>query len=793
MSRLVSIFAILGAACAWPLLGAGTVTISVDSSNFPNDNNFSNPSYIGNATDDTVSPTGPGVLVLTATGSGNSTYRVASNVPWMTVISGGSGTITAGGGSVVVNILVADPKLHANHTYTGQISFSGSNLASTPAPIPVSLNIPGVDVTAPSPIPVSVTHGAKMSSMVTVNTDGFATINVAPDQSWLTVVGSASGVNIGQSYVLRFQVDATNLTAGASAGTLKITCTGTPCQEVDVVVAVTVNSSATIGPIPSVTFNATAGGPNPPDQMVSISTSDGSSLPVTFSTTPPNVTWLSFARTPSVPATLDLQAFIGNMPANTYSATVTLTPANGTPAVTFQVTLFIAAAPKTAAIVVDQTSLAFSASAGGSSPASQTFHVTSSDGSTIALGFSQSVSTGGSWLSYIPSSNTTPAMVTVTATLGSLGPGTYTGSITVTPGNGTTAQVVSVTFLVGAGSPQLQLSDNSQVSLSAAAGSSTCNSTKAITITSSIPSQVLALTFTSSVNTPQGGSWLSASVSQPSTPATLTVACSPSGLAIGGYLGSVTIASPAASNPPITLTVSLSITGIAITPLSNASAASRLSPNMIVSVYGNPIAASSADGIYPNTSFGGTSATVTDSAGVSRTAALFALRPTQINLLIPAASALGNGTLTINQNGSPIASANIVLYDYAPGLYTATSAPDGPAAASGLRNFNGQNTPINVVQCSASGCAPVPVDTSLPGTVVLTLYGTGIHTPNLADVSCRVGSASVPVRYAGPQGSFTGLEQVNIEIPGSLAGAGDQTVTCSVNGQATNSPHINIK
>ena len=66
--------------------------------------------------------------------------------------------------------------------------------------------------------------------------------------------------------------------------------------------------------------------------------------------------------------------------------------------------------------------------------------------------------------------------------------------------------------------------------------------------------------------------------------------------------------------------------------------------------------------------------------------------------------------------------------------------------------------------------------TNAPG--YLSLYGTGFAQASTAASSCTVGAANVPVTYAGPEIQIAGLDQVNLLLPNSLAGAGVQPVNC---------------
>jgi outer membrane protein assembly factor BamB len=102
-------------------------------------------------------------------------------------------------------------------------------------------------------------------------------------------------------------------------------------------------------------------------------------------------------------------------------------------------------APPAPVLSVSPSTLAFSATAGGSSPGSQSLSVAEAAGG----GLSFAASTDASWLSVAPGSGTTPATLQVSATTGSLAVGTYTGHVTVTAsGASGSPAVTTVTFSV---------------------------------------------------------------------------------------------------------------------------------------------------------------------------------------------------------------------------------------------------------------------------------------------------------------------------------------------------------
>ncbi len=74
----------------------------------------------------------------------------------------------------------------------------------------------------------------------------------------------------------------------------------------------------------------------------------------------------------------------------------------------------------------------------------------------------------------------------------------------------------------------------------------------------------------------------------------------------------------------------------------------------------------------------------------------------------------------------------------------------------------------------------------------LILYGTGIRH-HAGAVTAKIGSMTVEAAFAGPQGTFAGQDQINIELPRTLRGVGAVDVALSVDGQTTNTVRIHIQ
>jgi uncharacterized protein (TIGR03437 family) len=179
-----------------------------------------------------------------------------------------------------------------------------------------------------------------------------------------------------------------------------------------------------------------------------------------------------------------------------------------------------------------------------------------------------------------------------------------------------------------------------------------------------------------------------------------------------------------------------------------------------------------------------------DSSGAARAPAVLFASSGQLNLVVPEGIAAGPATLAVEREDGSLAFGRLQIQPTAPGLFTAAASGAGPAAAY-VRVLRPDATEFSslVATCNEAGvCQAAPIDLGPPGSVaVLELYGTGIRgRTSLEAVTCRIGSQNVAVLFAGSQGGFPGLDQVNVSLPRSLAGAGTVTVRLSVDGVEAN-------
>jgi uncharacterized protein (TIGR03437 family) len=148
-------------------------------------------------------------------------------------------------------------------------------------------------------------------------------------------------------------------------------------------------------------------------------------------------------------------------------------------------------------------------------------------------------------------------------------------------------------------------------------------------------------------------------------------------------------------------------------------------------------------------------------------AGLLVTTPGQINLVIPGTVTVGIATLIVTNSDGSTVSGTCTIVDSHPGVFTATAT--GVGAASAQTTFDG----VVYEYTSNTDGSTKPIN---PGTKAnpnyLVLYLTGLGSIQVSQI--KVTFLGVPglVIYAGPQGFFPGLDQVNVRVPWELGGLG---------------------
>ncbi len=232
--------------------------------------------------------------------------------------------------------------------------------------------------------------------------------------------------------------------------------------------------------------------------------------------------------------------------------------------------------------------------------------------------------------------------------------------------------------------------------------------------------------------------------------------------------------------------------------VSAASGVAMLSPESIGSIYGASLSSQTAAAGSPDwpPSLGGVQLTVQDKTGQGRPARLAYVSPAQINFQVPTGTATGSATLTVQTGSGTQTLGTVWIAAAAPSLFSANATGTGVAAATAVKVVlpsNGQS-PLPVFTCDSAGCKAVPIAIGADTPVFISFYGTGIRgRSSLANVSVTIGGVSAQVLYAGPQGTYPGLDQVNVGLPLSLHGAGIVDVNLTVDGLSSNTVQIAVE
>ena len=222
-----------------------------------------------------------------------------------------------------------------------------------------------------------------------------------------------------------------------------------------------------------------------------------------------------------------------------------------------------------------------------------------------------------------------------------------------------------------------------------------------------------------------------------------------------------------------------------VNTVSAASYGFNVAPDTLVSAFGTGL----GRGIYNATSvplpksLGGTSVTVNNIA-----ADLLYVSSTQINYVLPSSLGLGTATVEVKTNNVVVGKGIATIDNVAPGLFTITA--DGRGIPAGYSTFDGVN--VKVLFNPDGTSRPVEAGTAQRPDY-LVLFGTGFRKrASLSNVQVRINGIVSQVDYAGLQGGYVGLDQLNIVIPTGAGGSGEVDLILTVDGKQANKVRVNI-
>jgi uncharacterized protein (TIGR03437 family) len=188
--------------------------------------------------------------------------------------------------------------------------------------------------------------------------------------------------------------------------------------------------------------------------------------------------------------------------------------------------------------------------------------------------------------------------------------------------------------------------------------------------------------------------------------------------------------------------------------------------------------------------YDGVSVTIEDSKGNVSNAPLNFVSPSQIEFQVPSTVAAGLASVTVSAPGSTQTASNIVIAPVAPALFTVNGNGLASAYAVNVSATGTQTVELAYALNPQGSYSAAPISLA-PATnkVYLTLYGTGIQTAGLANIAVTVNGVSTTVVYVG----YPGVDQVNVLLPSSLAGAGTVALQLTASGIAAQTVQIAIQ
>lgn len=733
----------------------------------------------------------PFTVVLTA--DFNPSGRV-----WFTVSPPSGGTIPTNGSTPLT--IAYDPTaiLPAQLTpYTGKVTLQTPAGTPTQQDIPVSLLVSNSPLVSLSANTLNFTYqlatATPAAQNVTVNsTSGAIPLTLAASTAnnsgnWLTVPATGTA---GTPFAVG--VNPTGLAPGTYTGTITVTASGagnSPLQIAvtlkvtnDPVIVISSNgcSTGTFSSCP-MTFPVQIGQAPIPSQLIRITSSTGAALnyTATAQVTSCGGNWLTLAGPTSgtTDATFSATAVATNIAAGSKcTGTISISATNASTGAAapnsplqIPVTLYVSS---TALLETSPSALTFMGQLNGPTTAQQTINLFSTS-STDALTYTVSTTTAnnGTWLFVSPLNGTaaaTGSSLTVLASPGILSAGTYTGAITITatgPGGAAVADspvTIPVVFQVNAGTIS---ATPTTLNFTQVAGG-TAPTAQTVTV-SGAPN---AINYTVTATADNGGTWLTATSANSSTPGTVSVSASAGSLAVGTYNGHVTITAatpPGASGSPITIPVTLNVV---------AAQTLTASPNNVSFNYitgttvpaNQTVTVSSTGGAAPFTvkvdQGTGTWLTVTPTSGNTPGTLTFAASPTGLaagkytaTVTVSSTSALTPATVTVTLTVSTPVPPLVTSINNAASYGTAGVSPGenivifgtglGPTALVAGTVTNGVwNTSAGGVSVTFDGVPAPVIYASALATSVMVPYGVAGRATTSVQVSYQ-GVLSTPLTY----------------------------------------------
>jgi uncharacterized protein (TIGR03437 family) len=551
-------------------------------------------------------------------------------------------------------------------------------------------------------------------------------------------------------------VNPTNLQAGTFNAAVAINAPGSNGISLPILVTVAGTPAITVSPA-QLSFGYQTGTTAPVGQNLLVSSSTGANVSFTASakTSTCGSNWLVLSQqSGATPSTLSVQVNVSSLSAGTCTGEIDISaPGASNPNVVVPVSLLVSNNPL---LQVPTTGPTFNYQVGSSNiPAAQNVPITSSTPGVTFTTSAAAAAGSPNFLTVAPASGTTPLALALSLNqpvLATLGPGTYTETVTLTAGGaGNSPQSFPVTLIVGS-NPILttnvpSLNFNYQVGQTAPSPQTiTLNSTGA------------PLNYQVAVNATSCAGFLSASPATGTTFAPppqlqnqVVVSANVTGLTPQVCSGNITLTVPGSSTPPLVIPVTLNVSNTAL--LNVGQNAINLTVLTGAASTTQTVSVSSTD---PNNQLPFTAVAATNPVGLTWLSVVPNSGNTPNNLQVTInPTTLGPGTYTGSITVSSTA-ANVPAQTIPVTLVVASSTVTAtPATLSFTQSIGGAQPAAQTVQI-----AGVPTGTTV-GVLTTMLNGTNWLTATVSGNTVTVNANGTQL----PQGSFQGV--VTVFVPGS--------------------------
>jgi len=746
------------------------------------------------------------ILKYTATAAATSTLCPSG---WLTLNGVPNGT--ANGDTTSANnsfSVAASVGGLAAGTCTGNISVvavnqDGTPVSNSPISIPVTLvvsNNPLLLVLPSSPQVFTAQQGAPppvqqtISVLSTSDPETYkVTCQMNNGTGWLSSATTQGATNPGSNSI-SVAVNSSQLPIGSYSGSVIVTADDSKVANSPLTIPVNLHIVAgAISATPTtLSFTYTPGGPAPATQTVTLGTN---SQPLYYTASASsNGNWLTIAPTTgstNANGTVTVAVDGSHLNPGTFTGAITVAAplASGSPAVipvTFTVNPPTISAPT--------TTLNFTQLAGGAAPPAQTISIASSPGSVPFTVTTAVTENTANWLSVSAASGTAPANLRISANGGSLAPGAYHGTVTVTAPTAS-GSPINIPVVLNVLAAQSLTVTPTTLNFSYIAGA-TVPQGQNLTIGASADGT--PFTVATQVSAGPAG-WLVVAPPGGTSPAIVVASINPAGLTAGTFNGTITIGSSSALAPvsvPVTLTVVV-IPPPVVSAIGNAAdyVQGVVAPGENIVLFGTGIGPSALAGLQV------ANGAVTTSIGNTRVlfdgvpAPIIYASANQTSVMVPYAVANRTSTaVQVEYMGVPSTAANYSVVQTQPAIYSLNQTGAGPGATLNQDGItvNSAATPaprgsvVAVFMTGEGQTTPAGVDGAITPS-----DGTGLKKPNLA-VTATIGGVPASVVYAGSApGLVSGVLQVNLLIPSTVASGPALPLAITV-GAVNSQPGITI-